>query len=110
MDLLPAVFLLIPGSVVVAYLITRFGRYRWAVWIGWVITTIACGLLILLDMHTPKVVFSVALAVFGVGAGMVLTSVNIAIQAACCMQDRAMGACMYGFMRSLGMAFGVGVG
>ena len=31
---------------------TRFGRFRWAVWLGWLVTLGGTGLLILLDVTT----------------------------------------------------------
>jgi fucose permease len=107
--LLPAVCCLVPGSVVVAGLTTRLGRYRWAIWAGWIITTNACGLFILFDLHTNLAVFSTALVLFGLGNGMVLTGVNIGIQAISQDEDSAMAASMYGFLRSLGMPLGVAV-
>jgi MFS family permease len=107
--LFPAVCLLVPGSVVVAILTTRLGRYRWAIWAGWAITTIASGLFLLFDLRTAWPVFAVALVVFGVGNGMVLTSVNVGIQAMSKAEDCAMAASMYGFMRSVGMPLGVAV-
>lgn len=85
------------------------GRFRWAIWFGWVITTIACGLLILFNRHTTIVLIAVALALFGIGSGMVLTSVNVGIQAISKVEDCAMAASMYGFFRSLGMPIGVAV-
>lgn len=106
-DIFPALFLMVPGSIVVAGLTTRLGRFRWAIWIGWAITTVGCGLLMLLDLHTKYAVLAVTLAVFGIGSGMVLTSVNVGIQAISKVEDCAMAASMYGFMRSLGMPLGV---
>ncbi|KAJ4989893.1 major facilitator superfamily transporter [Stagonosporopsis vannaccii] len=106
-DLFPAVCFLIPGSIVVAALTARLGRFRWAIWLGWAITTTACGLFIIFDIHTRLVVIAVALAVFGIGSGMVLTSVNVGIQAISKVEDCAMAASMYGFFRSLGMPVGV---
>lgn len=113
-DLFPAVCLLVPGSVVVAVLTSRLGHFRWAIWLGWGLTLVACGLFTVFDERTEKVIFALALAIFGVGNGMVLTSVNIATQAIANQTvakkaDRAMAACMYGFMRSLGMPVGVAV-
>lgn len=108
-DLFPAVCFLVPGSIVVAALTARMGRFRWAIWFGWVITTIACGLLILFNTHTTIVLIAVALALFGIGSGMVLTSVNVGIQAISKVEDCAMAASMYGFFRSLGMPIGVAV-
>lgn len=108
-DLFPAVFLLVPGSIVVAVLTTRLGSFRWAIWSGLVIATVGCGLFMLFDEHTARAIFAVALAVFGVGNGMVLTGVNVGTQAIAKTEDRPMAACMYGFMRSLGMPIGVAV-
>ncbi|KAH7070919.1 major facilitator superfamily domain-containing protein [Paraphoma chrysanthemicola] len=105
--MLPAVCLLIPGSIIVSILTSRLGRFRWAIWGGWGVTTLACGLLILYGLNTPWAVFYVVLAVFGVGTGMVLTSVNVGIQAISKPEDCAMAASMYGFFRSLGMPLGV---
>lgn len=109
-NLFPAVCLLIPGSIVVSVLTTRLGRFRWAIWTGWVVTTIGCGLMIIIDIRTKPVVVAVVLAVFGIGTGMVLTSVNVGIQAISEPEDCAMAASMYGFCRSLGMPLGVSVG
>jgi MFS family permease len=113
-DLFPAVCLLVPGSVVVAVLTSRLGHFRWAIWLGWSVTLVACGLFTVFDERTGEAIFALALAVFGVGNGMVLTSVNVATQAIANQtvakkEDRAMAACMYGFMRSLGMPVGVAV-
>jgi Na+/melibiose symporter-like transporter len=109
-DLFPAVCFLVPGSIVVAALTARLGRFRWAIWLGWAVTTISCGLFIIFDIHTRLVVIAVALALFGIGSGMVLTSVNVGIQAISKVEDCAMAASMYGFFRSLGMPIGVAVG
>ncbi|KNG52046.1 MFS general substrate transporter [Stemphylium lycopersici] len=67
------------------------------------------GLLILLDINTSTAVTSILLAVLGVGMGMVLTSINIGIQAISKPEDAAMAASMYGFLRSLGMPIGVAI-
>lgn len=108
-SLLPAVCLLIPGSVVVAMLTSRLGHFRWAIWLGFVVATVGCGLSILFDERTAKAVFAAALAVFGVGNGMVLTGVNVGTQAIAKAEDRPMAACVYRFMRGLGMPVGVAV-
>lgn len=106
-ELFPSVFLLLPGSIIVAALTTRLGSFRWAIWIGWVLMTLGSGLLLLLDLHSKYVVLGVAMGVLGVGCGMVLTSVNVGVQAIAKVDDAAMAASMYGFMRSLGMPLGV---
>lgn len=65
--------------------------------------------MILFDLHTKTAVLAVVLALLGIGTGMVLTSVNVGIQAISKAEDCAMAASMYGFFRSLGMPLGVAV-
>lgn len=107
--MLPVCLLTVPSSVAVSVLTSRLGRFRWAIWGGWAITTLACGLQILLDVDSTTVITSVFLAVLGIGMGMVLTSLNVGIQAISKPEDAAMAASMYGFLRSLGMPLGVAV-
>lgn len=102
--------LLVPGSIIVSLLTTRLGRFRWALWLGWIITALGSGLFLLLDVDTPTAVWVVILCIFGVGNGMVLTSVSVAIQAISKAQDCGRAAAMYAFMRTLGMSVGVAVG
>jgi len=102
--------LLLPGSAIVSLLITRLGRFRWAIWSGWAIATVGAGLFVLIKVHVPKGVWIAACMVFGLGQGMILSSINFAIQAIVRPEDAGRGAAMYSFMRTLGMAIGVAVG
>lgn len=52
----------------------------------------------------------VILAVFGIGHGMLLTSINVGIQAISHVEDAGRAAAMYAFMRTLGMSIGVAIG
>ena len=74
------------------------------------VTALGCGLLVLLDVNTKTPVWAVILAIFGIGHGMLLTSVNIGIQAVSRVEDAGRAAAMYAFMRTLGMSIGVAVG
>lgn len=107
--LFPAVCLLVPTAAITAFSITRCGQYKWAIWLGWIVTTFACGLFVLFDNETSGVAFAFILALFGIGNGMVLTGVNTGVQAMAVHNDPAMAASMYGSMRSLGMPLGVAV-
>jgi MFS family permease len=109
-DIFPVTCLLVPGSIVVSFLASRLGRFRWAIWSGWVFSVAGCALLVLLDLDTDASVWATVLAIFGIGNGMVLTSVNVAIQAISHVENCGRAASMYAFMRSLGMALGVAVG
>ena len=108
-NILPAVLFTVPGAIVVSILTSRLGRFRWAMWSGWAITTLACGLQLLLEKSSIPVVTSAIRAVFGLGMGMALMSLNVGTQAISRAEDAAMTASMYGFLRSLGMPLGVAV-
>ncbi|KAK1585373.1 major facilitator superfamily transporter [Colletotrichum navitas] len=110
LNLFPVTCLLLPGSIIVSVLTSRLGRFRWAIWSGWAITSTGCGLLVLLDENTTTTMWAIYLAVFGIGNGMVLTSVNVGTQAISRVEDCGRAACMYAFMRTLGMSVGVAVG
>lgn len=109
MDIIPALCLMVPGSIIVAILSSRLGRFRWAVWGGCLLTTLACCLLVLISIHTKMAMFYAILAILGIGLGIVLTSVNISVQAISQPKNCAMAASMYGFFRSLGMPVGVAI-
>lgn len=106
-DMFPALFFMVPGSIAVVALTTRLGRFRWVIWVGWAITTLSCGMLLLLDLHTKYAVIAVALAFFDIGFGLVLTSINAGVEAISKVEDSAMSALIYGLMRSLGIPIGV---
>jgi hypothetical protein len=108
-NIFPVLFLLLPGSIVVSIITTRIVRFRWAIWGGWLITTAGCGLFTLLHQHTKTALWAGAFVVFGVGSGMLLSSVNFGIQAISNPEDCGRAACMYSFVRSMGMSIGVAV-
>ena len=109
LGIFPATCLLLPGSAVVSLLITRLGKYRVFVWLGWVTSTVGAALFILLDTHTRTWYWAVVFAVYGAGMGMILSSVNFATQAQASVRDAGRAAAMYAFCRSLGMAIGVAI-
>jgi hypothetical protein len=108
-DLFPATCFLLPGSAIVSLLITRIGHFRAFMWAGWTVSTAGLGLWLRLTTHTSTWYWALVFAVFGLGMGMVLSSVNFATQANAKMRDAGRAAAMYAFMRSLGMAVGVAV-
>jgi len=110
LDVFPVTCFLLPGSIVVSIIISRVGRFRWAVWAGWVISCVGCGLFELFEEDTPTAVWAVILAIFGIGQGILLTSVSVGIQAISRIEDAGRAAAMYAFMRTLGMSIGVAVG
>lgn len=109
-DMFPATFTLVPVGIILGRLITRTGRYCEFLWSGWAITTLVCGLLILLDTKTNTATWATILIVLGIGHGLVLTSLTFATQAVAKDGDAAYAATMYAFTRTLGMTLGVSIG
>ncbi|KAK0725144.1 major facilitator superfamily domain-containing protein [Lasiosphaeris hirsuta] len=110
LDVFPVTCLLLPSSIVISLVTSRIGRFRWAIWGGWAMTALGCGLFLFFDQDTRTPAWVVILAIFGIGHGMLLTSVNVGIQAISRVEDAGRAAAMYAFMRTLGMSFGVAIG
>ncbi|KAI4114346.1 MAG: hypothetical protein LQ345_004852 [Seirophora villosa] len=108
--LLPITGALLPTSVVTGRLMSRFGSYRWAIWLGWVTALVGTGLLILLDVDTQVYTWVLVFVVMGLGHGLILISLNFSVQAMADSQNAAYAAAMYTCIRSIGMCFGVAVG
>lgn len=107
---MPMSVALIPTSVIVGMLMTRTGRFRWAIWIGWAILTAGTGLLILLDVQTQTHVWVLIFVVVGLGHGFILMSLNFSIQAMSDTRNVAYAVAMYTFTRTFGMCIGVAAG
>jgi predicted MFS family arabinose efflux permease len=109
-DMIPISCTLLPVSVIVGGLISRFGRFRWAIWTGWVVTITATGLLILLDAKTHTAAWVIIFLVIGFGHGLLLMSLNICTQVFADPGDNAHAAGMYTFFRITGNCIGVSIG
>ena len=97
-------------SVIVGVVCAKIGRYRWAIWIGWFLTTLGSGLLILLGPNTsiPGWVFlNVAVSI---GTGMLFPAMTLALQASARPQDAGHTVAFYSFIRVFGQSLGVAVG
>jgi predicted MFS family arabinose efflux permease len=108
--LFPTTCGLLPSSVVVGIAISKYGRFRWAIWSGWVITILATGLLILWGTDTSTAAWAMILLILGLGHGLLLNALNVSVQAIASTEDVAYATAMYTFLRSFGMCLGVAIG
>ena len=108
--LFPETFTVAPGAFIVGTLISRTGRYRWAVWSGWAITTLGLGLLYLLDVNTSTVEWIFLNLVVGVGLGFNYSALGVTLQAATSEEDMTSAVAMFTFFRLMGQALGVVIG
>ncbi|KFY26183.1 hypothetical protein V491_01412 [Pseudogymnoascus sp. VKM F-3775] len=106
----PFTFTTAPAAIVVGLVITKTGKYRPSIWVGWILTAIGLGLLIILkeDTTTPQWIF-LSLAA-GLGTGILYSAQSFAVQASASNSDLPYAAAMYSFFRSLGQTFGVACG
>ncbi|QKX62568.1 uncharacterized protein TRUGW13939_09729 [Talaromyces rugulosus] len=110
LSLMPATATLVPMSIITGAAMRRLGRFRWAIWSGWLITIPATGLLILLNADTTTHSWVLILIVVGVGYGLLLMSLNYCTQVIGNSQNSANAAVMYTFLRSCGICLGVALG
>jgi hypothetical protein len=108
--LFPETFTVAPSGMVAGILITVTGRYRWAVWLGWVLSTIGLGLMCLIKVHTSVVGWIFLNIVSGLGLGILFPSLGYAVQASSEPENLAIAVAMFSFFRALGQAIGVAVG
>ncbi|KAI9791161.1 MAG: hypothetical protein M1833_001571 [Piccolia ochrophora] len=110
LSVFPETFTVAPAAVVAGVVTTITGRFRWAIWSGWVLTALGTGLLQLMDVDTSTAVWVVINLVLGLGLGLLFPSVALAIQAAASNSDVGYAVSMFTFLRSFGQTMGVAVG
>ncbi|KAK7729477.1 hypothetical protein SLS57_001962 [Botryosphaeria dothidea] len=108
--LFPQTFTVAPAAMIVGFAIAHTGRYRWALWSGWFLTTFGLGLLIYLDVDTPVASWIFLNLVPGIGTGILFPSMGMAVQAAAAAEDQAAAVTMFAFLRALGQTLGVAIG
>ena len=106
----PESFSVAPASVITGIIVAVTGRYRWGVWSGWTITTLGCGLLILLDVDTTIPAWIFLNLVPGLGTGVLFSGMNFSLQGSCADEDIASAVAFFTFFRSFGQTIGVAVG
>jgi MFS family permease len=97
-------------SVVVGILCAKTGRYRWALWVGWTLTTLGSGVLILLSPSSTIVQWVFLNVVVSIGTGMLFPAMALAIQAAGRPEDAGHAAAFFSFIRVFGQSLGVAIG
>ena len=80
--LFPATFTVAPVSIISGMIITKTGDFRGVTWLGWIATTLGCGVMILLDVETTTLQWVFLCLCTGIGLGFLYTSLALVNQAA----------------------------
>ncbi|KAI0999531.1 MFS transporter [Podosphaera aphanis] len=107
---LPETGFVAPMAVVVGIVSAKTGFYRWAIWVGWALTTFGAGLLVLLKPDTSVVQWVFLNIPISLGTGMLFTAMGLAVQAAGIPEDAGHAAGFYSFARVIGQSLGVAIG
>ena len=68
--LFPATFTVAPMAIVTGVAISKTGKFRWAVWGGWGLTTLGVAFLCAIDSETQLTQVILTDLIVGVGLGM----------------------------------------
>jgi EmrB/QacA subfamily drug resistance transporter len=107
--LLPLMAGLMSTSIASGRIISRTGRYRWWPICGMATCSVGAFLLSTMQPDTHIVVISLYSLVFGVGIGMVMQTLILAVQNSVEFTDMGVATSSVTFFRQMGGSFGVAV-
>ncbi|KIK92283.1 hypothetical protein PAXRUDRAFT_147666 [Paxillus rubicundulus Ve08.2h10] len=90
--------------------VSRTGRYRTIVYVGFSVWAVGCGCLSTVTVSTPKVLLVAYMLLAGVGAGQTLQTTTVAAQASVSRQDMSVVTAVRNFIRLLGGTLSLAVG
>jgi MFS family permease len=108
--LLPLLFSITVSGMITGRLVTRFNNFRLPIWIGWFLSSISLGMVMVWRKNDSAVVWVLTYIIGGAGQGAILNAQNFASQAICNPGDEGKAAATYTFSRQVGMSLGVGIG
>ncbi|KAG0371481.1 hypothetical protein BGX24_001612 [Mortierella sp. AD032] len=109
LEMLPLVAGMLISSISSGNMITRWGHYRPFIWLGLTLATTGIGLLTLLKVDSgrgPQIGF---MLIIGLGLGMSIQNIMVAIQSAVTMKDIAVATANTTFFRTVGSVMGVAI-
>ncbi len=109
--------MLIPESVGISlvatgsgWLVSRTGRYKWAMLLGPLMATVALLWLTTIGPDTGALSLAPVLFLLGAGLGLIFPNLTLSVQNAAAFADLGIATSTSNFFRSMGGAFGAAVG
>jgi EmrB/QacA subfamily drug resistance transporter len=109
LDMLPMMLGVVAASVTGGRLISRTGRYKVFPLLGCALSAAGLWLLSLLDADTPRSQYSIAMAVLGLGIGLVLPVLVLAVQNSVRPADIGAATSANTYFRQIGGSLGAAV-
>ncbi|KAK3370719.1 major facilitator superfamily domain-containing protein [Lasiosphaeria ovina] len=108
-SLLPQAVAGIPGAMIAAISLSRWGKFKPIHLSGFALTTLGLGLLSLQDADTSIPEWAVFQIVIALGIGIVIDTLLPAFQAPVSEADQAAATSTWGFIRAFGAIWGVAI-
>ncbi|KAK3843552.1 MAG: major facilitator superfamily domain-containing protein [Linnemannia gamsii] len=109
LEMLPLVAGMLISSISSGNMITRWGHYRPFIWLGLTLATTGIGLLTLLKVDSGRGSQIGFMLIIGLGLGMSIQNIMVAIQSAVTMKDIAVATANTTFFRTVGSVMGVAI-
>ncbi|MFD4295547.1 MDR family MFS transporter, partial [Rhodococcus sp. NPDC058505] len=106
---IPMVFGMMVGTVGSGQLITRFGKWKGFVVAGSILQLVGFLLLATIDHETPMTQIGLMIALLGLGTGMLMQNVVLAVQNTVSVANIGAASSVVAFFRTFGGAIGVSV-
>lgn len=108
--LLPETITIPVAAIVIGITMRQRGQIRWAMLLGWPLTTVSIGLLYFLDTQTHVVVLVFINLLVGLGAGTIVSALNVTLLASTKREDNGHAMAMGFLSKSAGMCLGIAIG
>ncbi|KAF9895181.1 hypothetical protein FE257_000083 [Aspergillus nanangensis] len=108
--LFPDTFTIAPAAIVCGVLISKTSRYRWCLWVGWMLATLGYGIVCLIQVHTSTAGWILLRIPGNIGMGMITAATVCTVQASATNKNLTVAVAMVVFFRAFGQAIGIAVG
>ncbi|KAI9715087.1 MAG: hypothetical protein M1812_006205 [Candelaria pacifica] len=99
-----------PFAIIAAFAIDYIRKYCWAVWAGWILTTIGMGLMSMLTLGTKQADRIGLQIMLGIGLGILYPALSIPMQASVNVDDSGLAIGTFVFARQMGAVVGLAIG
>ncbi|KAF8878953.1 MFS general substrate transporter [Infundibulicybe gibba] len=109
-SLIPVLVSQMVVSCTVGVIVSRTGRYRTIIYLGFAVWAIACGLISTIKPSSIKAVLVVYMLLAGVGGGQTLQTTMVAAQASVARKDMSVVTAVRNFIRFFGGTLSLAIG